>query len=58
MKQDRMADNGETVLMGEGNDPNQTAIMKVLAAENYHYGKAAARLGISRVTLWRRLQKK
>ncbi len=58
MKQARMADNGETVLMGEGNDPNQTAIMKVLAAENYHYGKAAARLGISRVTLWRRLQKK
>ncbi len=56
-QQAHMPDNGETVL-GEGNDPNQTAIMKVLAAENYHYGKAAARLGISRVTLWRRLQKK
>lgn len=39
-------------------DANQSAILRVLAEENYHYGRAAVRLGISRVTLWRRLQKK
>ena len=39
-------------------DANQQTILKVLAEENYHYGRAAVRLGMSRVTLWRRLQKK
>lgn len=31
-------------------------LLKVLAEANYHYGHAAALLGISRTTLWRRLK--
>jgi transcriptional regulator of acetoin/glycerol metabolism len=31
-------------------------LVKALEDSNYHYGKAAAALGISRTTLWRRLK--
>ncbi|MDR3590608.1 MAG: sigma 54-interacting transcriptional regulator [Negativicutes bacterium] len=37
-------------------DLNQDLLLKALADANYHYGKAAAMLGISRTTLWRRLK--
>jgi transcriptional regulator, propionate catabolism operon regulatory protein len=40
----------------ESNDLNRSLILKVLEESNYHYGKAAAKLGISRTTLWRRLK--
>ncbi len=37
-------------------DLNRSLLMKALEESNYHYGKAAAKLGISRTTLWRRLK--
>ncbi len=37
-------------------DLNRTLLMKALEESHYHYGKAAAKLGISRTTLWRRLK--
>jgi transcriptional regulator with PAS, ATPase and Fis domain len=40
---------------GRGN-LNRSLLIQVLEESNYHYGKAAARLGISRTTLWRRLK--
>jgi len=55
----------ETVLPLDGPSPraakppgdlNQELLAKALADANYHYGKAAAMLGISRTTLWRRLK--
>lgn len=39
----------------EAND-NRAILLKVLEEADYHYARAAARLGISRVTLWRRLK--
>ncbi len=39
-----------------GTDLNRTLLMKALEESHYHYGKAAAKLGISRTTLWRRLK--
>lgn len=35
----------------------QQIIEQVLAEEQFHYGRAAKRLGLNRSTLWRRLQK-
>lgn len=35
---------------------NRDILLQVLAANGYHYGRAAAALGISRTTLWRRLK--
>jgi len=40
----------------EGDDLNHELLLKALAEAHYHYGKAAAMLGISRTTLWRRLK--
>jgi len=40
---------------GRGN-LNHSLLIQVLEESNYHYGKAAAKLGISRTTLWRRLK--
>jgi transcriptional regulator with PAS, ATPase and Fis domain len=40
---------------GRGN-LNRSLLIQVLEESNYHYGKAAAKLGISRTTLWRRLK--
>lgn len=39
-----------------GDNANKTILLKALEEADYHYGRAAARLGISRVTLWRRLK--
>lgn len=35
---------------------NQDVVLRVLEETNFHYGKAAAMLGMSRTTLWRRLK--
>jgi len=35
---------------------NRQVLLEVLRETNYHYGKAAAKLGISRTTLWRWLK--
>lgn len=35
---------------------NDAIILRVLEETNYHYAKAAAKLGMSRTTLWRRLK--
>jgi propionate catabolism operon transcriptional regulator len=37
-------------------DLNRSLLLRALEESNYHYGKAAAKLGISRTTLWRRLK--
>jgi len=37
-------------------DMNRSILLKALEESNYHYAKAAAKLGISRTTLWRRLK--
>ncbi len=37
-------------------DLNKSLLLKALEESNYHYGKTAAKLGISRTTLWRRLK--
>ncbi|SDF78107.1 sigma 54-interacting transcriptional regulator [Sporolituus thermophilus] len=37
-------------------DLNRAILLKALEEADYHYGRAAARLGISRTTLWRRLK--
>ncbi|MDR3562171.1 MAG: sigma 54-interacting transcriptional regulator [Negativicutes bacterium] len=40
----------------DGGDLNRELLLKALEEAHYHYGKAAALLGISRTTLWRRLK--
>jgi transcriptional regulator with PAS, ATPase and Fis domain len=37
-------------------DGNRSVLQKALEESDFHYGKAAAKLGISRTTLWRRLK--
>lgn len=37
-------------------DSYRTEILEVLAKTHYHYGRAAAELGIGRTTLWRRMK--
>ncbi len=39
-----------------GRDLGQAVLLKALEENHYHYGRAAAALGISRTTLWRRLR--
>jgi propionate catabolism operon transcriptional regulator len=51
----------ETARAKAGGEPaggglDRKVIEKVLEESDYHYGKTAARLGISRTTLWRRLR--
>lgn len=48
----RLADTGDTVQSHES-----ALIQRVLREEQYHYSRAAARLGINRTTLWRKLRK-
>jgi propionate catabolism operon transcriptional regulator len=47
---------GVSVRPAHSRDSNHSLLLKVLEESNYHYGKAAAKLGISRTTLWRRLK--
>jgi len=37
-------------------DVNRSILLRALEESNFHYAKAAAKLGISRTTLWRRLK--
>lgn len=46
----------QNALPGRGGDLDRECVMKALEETNYHYGKAATQLGISRTTLWKRLK--
>lgn len=48
----RLTDTGDTVQLHEA-----ALIQRVLREEHYNYSRAAARLGINRTTLWRKLRK-
>lgn len=52
----RLKDKPGPVKKKKAKDINRECLVKVLEEANYHYGKAAAKLGISRTTLWKRLK--
>ncbi len=52
----RLKETANSTKQKKTEDLNQECLIKALEDANYHYGKAAANLGISRTTLWKRLK--
>jgi transcriptional regulator with PAS, ATPase and Fis domain len=45
------------VAVADRDDEEQMAVLRALEKTDYHYGRAAAELGIGRTTLWRKLKR-